>query len=80
MFDPFGDRPTPIYPPGFPTFGDPSIQVGPLGFIYAALAFLPTDFPRAPEPELGLDTDLNAPDVEIDLDGFSAEPEDECKN
>jgi len=79
MWDPFGDRPTPIYPPGFPAFGDPSIHVGPLGFIYAALAFMPVEFPRAPEPELATDDTLGAPNVEIDLDGFSADPEDECK-
>ena len=77
IIDPFGVRPTPLWPPGFPTFGDATLALTPFGMIYAALAFLPTDFPRVDiefeEP------DIDLPDVEIDLDGISADPEDECK-
>ena len=75
LLDPFGIRPTPIFPPFFPFFGDPTTPVTWFGLLYAGLNLLPVNHPVVEPPTLAMPT---ADDL-VELDFFASEPEDDCE-
>lgn len=85
IINPFGVRPTPIWPPGFPVFGNPAFNLTPMGLLYAVLAPLPIGVPQFNDiEEQEQELPPSAPDVPTIGNPFGAgeftpDPTEECK-
>ena len=85
IINPFGVRPTPIWPPGFPVFGNPAFNLTPMGLLYATLAPLPIGVPQfgdiEEEEQIIPPSASQTPTIgnPFGAGEFAADPIEECK-
>jgi hypothetical protein len=85
ILNPFGVRPTPIWPPGFPVFGNPAFNLTPMGLLYTVLAPLPIGVPQfndVEEQEQQLpQNNFDTPTIgnPFGAGNLSSDPIEECK-